>query len=147
MKLNVSDEIVFNATKTKVWKLLTDPAMTKQYMFGTEVLSDWGIGDPVIWKGKTESGEDIVYVKGEVVRYDPENEVAFTMFDPLADIEDIPENYVELSYRLEEVEEGTKLTITQGDYATVEQGESRMADSAKGWGMVLPLMKDMVEKK
>ena len=146
MQLIVRDEIVFKAPKSKVWDMLINPSITKQYMYGTEVLSDWGIGDPVLWKGKTESGEDIIHVKGEVVRYDPENEVAFTMFDPNSDIEDIPENYVELSYTLEEVEEGTKLTITQGDYATVAQGESRMADSAKGWGMVLPLMKEIAEK-
>ncbi len=146
MQLIVRDEIVFNAPKSKVWDMLINPTITKQYMFGTEVLSDWGIGDPVIWKGKTESGEDITHVKGEVVRYDPENEVAFTMLDPNSGIEDIPENYVELSYTLEEVEEGTKLTITQGDYATVKQGESRMSDSAKGWGMVLPLMKEIAEK-
>ena len=43
--------ITINAPKSKVWDALTKPELIKQYLFGTEVTTDWQVGSPIIYKG------------------------------------------------------------------------------------------------
>lgn len=142
----IKKEIQFNANKEEIWNLLTNPKMTKQYMFGCEVLSDWNVGNKIIWKGYTEDGKEVIYVKGEITEIIQGEKVSFTMFDPNIGIKDIPENYVNLTYELTELENRTRLTIVQGDFSGAENAEKRFAESKGGWDMVIPLMKKLVEK-
>ena len=92
------EEIIFQSTAEQVWDLLTNPEMTKQYMFGCEVVSDWKAESPVQWKGKTEDGKEVIYVKGEIVEYLAGHKITMTMFDPNMGIPDVPKNYVCLLY-------------------------------------------------
>jgi len=143
----VKEEVLFNANAKRVWDLVINPEMTKQYMFGCEVISDWEIGSPVYWKGKTENGEEIVYVKGEVLEYEEGKRVSSTTFDPNSGMADIPENYVKLTYEIKEIENGTLLTISQGDFAGAEEGKKRYEESKAGWKeMVIPIMKKLLEE-
>lgn len=143
----IREEVVFKAKIEKVWDLLINPAMTKQYMFGCEVLSEWKIGSPVYWKGKTEDGQEVIYVKGEVLAYKEGEEVSSTTFDPNSGMKDIPENYVNLTYQLKQVKEGTLLTIIQGDFSGVEEGKKRYEESKGGWQeIVIPLMKKLLNE-
>ena len=43
MKVNLTANasISLDATSSKVWEALTNPKRIKQYMFGTDVTSDW----------------------------------------------------------------------------------------------------------
>lgn len=140
----IKKEIEFKASKEKVWDLLTNPEMTKQYMFGCKVLSNWNIGEPIVWEGLMEDGTKINYVKGNIIEHVPGEKVSFTMFDPNMGIQDIPENYVKLTYELSNVEIGTKLAIIQGDFSGTENAENRFEESKKGWEMVIPIMKEMI---
>lgn len=142
--LIIEKEIVFEADQETVWKLLTDPQMTKQYMFGCEVISDWKVGSPVLWNGLTEDGKEITYVKGEVIEVDLGNSVTFSMLDPNMGIPDIPENYVNLKYELKAQEGKTIVVLRQGDFSGAERGVSRYEDSNKGWDMVIELMKKVL---
>lgn len=142
----IKEEIDFNASKKQVWDLLTNPEITKQYMYGCEVLSDWEIGSSIIWKGLTEDETEIIYVKGEIIEIINGEKVTFSMFDPNAGLADNLENYANLTYELLELENGTRLTLTQGDYAKLENGKSRYEESLKGWGMIFPMMKKVIEK-
>lgn len=142
----IKEAIQFQATIEKVWDLLINPEMTKQYMFGCEVISDWKVGSPVFWKGKTENGEEVVYVKGTVLENEERKRLSSTTFDPNAGMADIPANYVKLTYELEELENGTLLTIIQGDFAGAEEGQKRYEASKSGWKeMVIPIMKKLLE--
>jgi len=144
----IKEEVLFKASKDRVWDLLINPAMTKQYMFGCEVMSDWKIESPVQWKGKTEDGQEIIYVKGEVLTYEEGKHVSSTTFDPNSGMADVPANYVTLSYALKEVEDGTLLTITQGDFAGAEDGEKRFMESASGWKeIVIPIMQKLLSQE
>lgn len=141
----IKEEVIFKADVKEVWNLLINPEMTKQYMYGCELISDWSIGSEVLWKGKTEDGQEVVYVKGKVLEYEEGKKVVSTTFDPNSGMADIPANHVELSYELEQMDEGTKLTIIQGDFYGAEDGEKRYNDSKGGWsGMVIPLMKKLL---
>lgn len=142
----VTKKVALKTTKSNAWKLLTNPEMTKQYMFGCEVVSDWKVGSPITWKGYTEDGKEVIYVKGHITEITKEEKVTFTMFDPNMGIEDIPENYVLLTYELKEQNNSMLLILTQGDFANVARGQSRYDETIKGWEFVLPLMKELVEK-
>jgi len=141
----IKETVLFKASIEQVWDLVINPEMTKQYMFGCEVLSDWKIGSPVHWKGKTEDGKEVVYVKGTVLEYEEGVKVTSTTFDPNSGMEDIPTNYVNLTYELEKSEKGTLLTIVQGDFYRAEEGEKRYEESKSGWkDMVIPMMKKLL---
>ena len=51
-ELIVKKSIKINSSASKVWQVLTNPELTKQYMFGCEIISDWKVGSPVIWRGQ-----------------------------------------------------------------------------------------------
>ena len=138
-------EVQFSETPDRVWKMLTESAYTRQYMYGCDVRTDWQVGSPINWVGKTEDGQEITYVKGTVTEIDPGKTVVYTMIDPNSDIPDIPENYVHMRYTLTEAAGGTLLTIWQGDFSGVANGEKRHADSEKGWEFVLPMMHKSLE--
>lgn len=142
----IEKEEQFSTTKEKVWDLLTNPVMTKEYMFGCEIISDWKVGSPILWKGQTEDGKEIIYVKGNIIEFKEGSKVTFTMFDPNMKLDDIPENYLNLTYELEEKNNKTILKLTQGNFASVADGKKRYEESLKGWEMVIPIMKTVIEK-
>jgi len=141
----IKEEVFFEASTEKVWDLLTNPEMTKQYMFGCKLISDWKVGSAVYWNGETENGEAITYVKGEVLEYEEGKKVTSTTFDPNSGMTDTPNNYVKLTYELQAQENGTLLTITQGDFSKAEEGKKRFEESQSGWKkMVIPTMQKLI---
>jgi len=48
--LVVSESIDINAEPSKVWDALTDPAIIKKYLFGTETITDWMVGSEIIFR-------------------------------------------------------------------------------------------------
>lgn len=146
-KLFVKNTIVINAPASKVWDALTNPEQTKKYMFGCETVSDWKKGSPLLWRGSYE-GKEMVFVKGNIVDIQPGKFLAYTTIDPNSAIEDIPENYLTVTYSLSEENRQTNLTVTQGDYATVADGEARYKEASnngEGWNPILVEIKKLVE--
>lgn len=146
--LLVKNDIVINATTSKVWNALTNPQETKKYMFGCETVSDWKEGSPLLWRG-TYEGREMVFVKGTIVRISPYHELAYTTIDPNnPNMPDIPENYLTVTYLLEDVHGQTHLTVSQGDYTAVADGQKRYdeAMAAGGWSTILEAIKKQVEE-
>lgn len=146
--LIVKSSITINATPERVWDALINPEQTKKYMFGCETVSDWKPGSPLLWKGNYE-GKEMVFVKGNIVNIEPEKLLAYTTIDPNSEIPDIPENYLTVTYTLSSQNEQTVLTVTQGDYATVGDGEKRYRESTDGggWDPILVEIKKLLETK
>lgn len=142
----IKEDVLFKSGAKKVWNLLTSPEMTKQYMFGCEVLSDWKIGNQILWNGKTENGEEITYVKGEVIAFEDGKKATLTMFDPNMGLPDIPRNYINLTYEVIPQEKGCRLIITQGDFQDTDNAEKRFEESKQGWKMVIPSMKKILNE-
>ena len=123
----------------KVWDVLVNPEQTKKYMFGCETLSNWQVGDALLWRGELD-GKPIVFVKGSIVEINHGSYLAYTTFDPNnTAMADVPENYLTVSYTLEDRDGKTELTITQGDYTKVADGQKRFEDAmeAGGWEGIL----------
>jgi len=146
-QLIVKNSIAINAPAAKVWDALINPEKTKEYMFGCETVSDWNVGSELLWRGQYE-GKEMVFVKGEIVEIEPEKMLVYTTIDPNSDIEDTPENYVSVTYELVPQDGQTVLNVSQGDFSTVANGESRYKDAynnGEGWNPILVEIKKLVE--
>jgi uncharacterized protein YndB with AHSA1/START domain len=94
-------------------------------------------------------GKDLIAVKGHITEIDPGKFLAYTTIDPNSTIEDIPENYLTVTYELTPQKEQTMLTVTQGDYAKVADGEKRHKEAfndGEGWNPILVEIKKLVEE-
>lgn len=131
--------IIFNAPASRVWDALTKPELIKQYLFGTQVMTDWQVGSPItyegIWEGKAYKD------KGKVLQVEPGKLLVSTFWSSLSGLPDIPESYQTVRYDLSAEGGGTQLTITQDNNATQEEADH----SAQNWRMVLDGMKKLLE--
>ena len=132
-------ETEIDAPPAKVWVALTDPEQIKQYMFGSQVVTDWKQGSPIVWKGEYEGKkyED----KGEIVEIEPERRLKVTHFSPLSGQEDRPENYHSLVYELEESRGRTHVSLSQDNNPDEEAAEHSRAN----WEKMLAGLKQVVE--
>lgn len=137
--LTATKSIVIAATPERVWEALTDPAQVKHYMWGSEVVSDWKQGSPLIYRGIWDGKpfED----KGTILEIDPPRLLRTNYFSPLSGKPDVPENYAEVSYALSAEAGRTTLTVTQGNIPD-EDGKTR---SEGNWGTVLGAIKKLIE--
>lgn len=144
----IENSISIHAPAAKVWDALVNPAQTKKYMFGCETVSDWKPGSSLLWKG-TYEGKEMVFVKGNIVEIKPGKFLSYTVIDPnSATIADIPENYLTVTYGLKEQNGDTLLTVTQGDFSKVAEGERRYAETnngGEGWNPILVQIKALAE--
>ena len=131
--------VTINAPPSTVWNALVNPEMIQQYLFGTEVVADWKVGNPILWKGVWEGKpyED----KGRILEFVPEKRLVTTHWSPLSGTPDVPENYHTVTYELAPEDGGTKLTLTQDNNATEEE----KYHSEQNWKMVLGGIKKLLE--
>ena len=128
-----------NVPVSKVWQALINPEIIKQYLFNTDVITDWKVGSPIIYRGKWQgkSFED----KGKVLKVEPERVLVSTHWSPLSGVPDSPENYHTVTYMLSETADGTEVTITQDNNPTEQEKEH----SEQNWRIVLESMKRLLE--
>ena len=143
MKNNITGrvELEINAPVEKVWDALTKPDIIKQYFFGTNTITDWKVGSPIIFKGEWEgkSYED----KGTILEIAKNKMIKYDYWSSMSGIEDKPENYVIVTYHLKPMDTKTKLVITQENIPD----EKMKAHSEENWKKVMGDMKKLVEKK
>lgn len=131
--------ITINTPPLSVWNALTQPHLIKQYLFGTEVTTDWQVGSPITYKGVWEGKpyED----KGQILQIEPGKRLVSTFWSALSGRPDTPESYNTVSYELSAEGSGTRLTIFQDNNASQEEA----SHSEKNWTMVLEGLKRLLE--
>lgn len=148
--LIVKNQIALNAPMAAVWDALTNPEQTKHYMYGCEAISDWKPESPLIWRYRDEAGNEQIAVEGHIVAIEPERYLAYTAVDPNITIDDSSEQPITITYTLATENERTVLTVTQGDYAKVADGERRYQEAdnnGEGWNPILQQIKALVETR
>lgn len=143
MKSNITVKVseTINASTHKVWEALTNPELIKKYFFGTNTITDWQVGSPIVFEGEYEGkkyndkGTILVYREKELLRY--------SYWSSMSGIEDKPENYVTVSFRLKGDYNSTTLTVTQENIPD----EKTKEHSIENWKKVLAGLKEMVEKR
>ena len=131
--------ITINVTVAKAWRALTTPAIIKQYFFGVDVVTDWKVDSPIIYKGQWQGKpfED----KGKILKFEPEKVLVSTHWSPLSGVPDIPENYHIVTYELSEHGGTTQIVLTQDNNASEEE----KMDSERNWKMMLDGLKKLLE--
>ena len=128
-----------HAPAKKVWHTLTDPTTIKQYMFGSDVVTDWKVGSPIVYRGMWEGKpfED----KGKIVAVEPEKRLVFTHWSPLSGTPDTPDNYHTVTYVLTPNADSTEIILSQDKNASPKERDH----STKNWQTVLDGMKKILE--
>ncbi len=146
-KLTVENSIKIATPAARVWDVLVNSEHTKKYMFGCSADSDWQVGSPLRWR-MTHEGREMIPVKGTILEIVPHQCLKYTVIDPSAPYPDIPENYLNVTYTLEEVAGGTKLTVVQDGFEGAAESEKRYKDvsnDGEGWNPILVQMKEIAE--
>lgn len=110
-----------DAPPGRVWEVITDPAATKEFMFGAELATDWSVGGPITWRGSWEGKE--YEDRGVILEVEPGQRLVYTHFSPLGGQEDKPENYHTLTWTLRDQGGRTLLTLAQDNNPTAEAAE------------------------
>ncbi|MFD0794446.1 SRPBCC family protein [Mucilaginibacter litoreus] len=139
-KLKFTTMINFKAPASDVWKGLTDPAIVKQYFFGTNLNSNWQVGSPITFSGEWDgkSYED----KGIIKEIEPGKYVKYSYWSSMSGTQDKPENYANVSYQLNEDNGVTTLTVTQDNI----KDEASKQHSESNWQAVFSGLKKILEK-
>ena len=133
-------QITISAPIANVWDALVNPEMIKQYMFGTNAVSDWKEGSPIVWKGEWEG--KLYEDKGVILQLKPERVLQYSHFSPLSGQSDVPEHYHTVTIELSPKGTGTILMLSQDNNSTEEDREH----SEKNWGMMLTGLKKFLEQ-
>lgn len=138
--MNRDDHIAKAATTidapvSRVWDALVNPAAIKQYMFDTNVTSDFKVGSPITWKGEWQgrSYED----KGVIKKFEPGKTLQYTHFSPLSGLPEVPENFHTVTIELSGDGPQTKVSLSQDNNPTQEAREH----SENNWNMMLDGLK------
>jgi len=131
--------IEINAPTSRVWEALTKPDLIKQYMFGTQVATDWQVGSPITYSGMWEG--KAYHDKGKVLEVEPQKRLVSTFWSSMAGLPDLPENYQTVSYELAPISTGTRLTLVQDNNNTAEEA----GHSEQNWKMVLDGLQKLIE--
>jgi uncharacterized protein YndB with AHSA1/START domain len=139
--LIASSNINIKSTPEKVWGVLTNPENIKEYLFGTEVLTDWNIGSPIVFQGEyngqqyKDKGNIIENKKNELIKYD--------YWSGFSGLEDKPENYSLVTYKIEKLDDNSlKFTWHQQGFSS-EEGKCH---TEQGLQSMLEKIKELAEK-
>ena len=141
--MKTTDSIVkINAPAKKVWLALTLPDLVKQWQYGSDLLTTWEVGTPIIFRN--EWNGQVFEQKGSVLEFVPGTRVKYSLFFPRPDLQDIPENYFFMTYELTESGGVTSLLVRQEDPRASQADESAGGDEGPN---VLSTLKELVEVK
>ncbi|MBC7889307.1 MAG: SRPBCC domain-containing protein [Ferruginibacter sp.] len=132
--------ISIHATASAVWNALTNPELIKQYLSGTEAISEWKEGSPIIFKGEWEG--KLYEDKGTILIVELNKLLKYNYWSSLSGREDKPEHYEVITYELFEEGGDTTMTVTQENIPD----EKMKAHSVQNWRKILNGMKEIIEK-
>lgn len=139
-KYVATSTITIEAPAHRVWSVLTDPNAIKEFMFGTDVLTDWTVGGPILWRGVWDGKayED----RGRILEFEPGRRLVATHFSPLSGQEDAPGNYHTLTWTLKDQSGVTVLALSQDNNASAEEAQH----SKSMWDSLVAGVKAIAER-
>jgi uncharacterized protein YndB with AHSA1/START domain len=139
--LGTSTTVTVEAPIEEVWAAITTPDRIREWFFGVDTRSEWKPGSELVhtgeWEGRPYAD------KGTILRIEPPHLLEHTHWSDLSGLADEPANYEEVTWRLEEHDGGTRLTVTERNLAS----EEARALSEQSWRMVLDRLKQLLEAR
>jgi uncharacterized protein YndB with AHSA1/START domain len=132
-----SASAVISATPAEVWHALTTPEMVREYMFGSEVQTDWKKGSEIRFTGEYDGHrfED----HGTIETIAPRKCLSFTHWSSMSGEPDTPENQHLVTYQLERSGRRTKITVSEENVPT-----EKLEECSNNWAKVLDGLKKLV---
>lgn len=134
--LIASHSVEINTNPEKLWDVLTNPHKIKIYLFGTETITDWKIGSPILFQG--EYNGQAYKDKGNILENIENKILTYSYWSNFSGSEDIPENYSLVTYKIESLGKNkTKFKWIQKGFASkdgqchTEEGLKPMLDTIK----------------
>jgi len=114
----IAKTLAINASPSKVWSALTDPALMKQWITDAEIdiISTWKTGSPIIYRGDLHgiSFEN----KATILQFEAETIFEYTFWSSLSEQPDRAENYSVITFNLTPSGTHTTLAFTQTGFGT-----------------------------
>jgi uncharacterized protein YndB with AHSA1/START domain len=138
MVKNIS-RVFLRAPTGTIWAALTEPALVKQWQYGSDLVTTWEVGTEIrfraVWQDQVfeQWGTVLELIPGRVLRY--------SLFAPREGVEDRPENRFVMVYELFPRDGGAELVITQEDGRPGATAEPEQGDE----NPVLTALKRVVE--
>jgi uncharacterized protein YndB with AHSA1/START domain len=126
----------------KVWRALTLPDLVKQWQYGSDLLTTWVPGSPIIFRN--EWNGQVFEQKGTVIEFVPGSRLKYSLFFPRSDLQDIPEHHFFMTYELTESDGLTTVLIRQEDPRPSPPDAPSGGDEGPD---VLSSLKELVEVK
>ena len=140
MATNIS-RISIDGPVDKVWEALTKPELIKKWQYGSELVTDWKVGSSIRFKSEWEG--QIFEQWGTILEFEKNEKLKYNLFAPRPDLEDKPENYFEMEYKLIKKGETTLLEIIQEDNRPGAKQEKIQGEE----NPVLKNLKEIIEKE
>ena len=138
--MTILKSIDIDSSSGKVWDVLTNPEMIREYFTGAETITNWKIGSEVVFIHIYEGKE--FKNKGIIVDFDPGHLLSYTYWTAFSNTEDKPENYTTILYTLTEISNQTRLTLKQTNFKNAEWFHGLET----GWDTVLAKIKEIAER-
>jgi uncharacterized protein YndB with AHSA1/START domain len=138
-ELTLKKTISMKAPTAKVWETLTNPGLIKQWLYGTNTISDWKVGSPILFTGNWQGSE--YKDKGTILDLEAERILRYNYWSAFSGLPDNPENYSIIAFDLTPQDNDTLLTLTQTNFAN----ETMYNHSEINWDATLDTMKKLIE--
>jgi uncharacterized protein YndB with AHSA1/START domain len=138
-ELTIKKTISIKAPASKVWDTLTNPELIRQWLYGTNTISDWKVGSPILFTGNWQGTE--YKDKGTILKYETEKIFEYDYWSSFSGLPDSPENYSVILFELIPKDNYTMLIFTQTNFAN----ETIYEHSDKNWDTTLNTMKKLIE--
>ena len=139
--LEVTGTIDVHATAAKVWQALTDPELIKEYLFGTNTITDWKVGSAIAFEG--EYSGQTYRDHGVILEYVPMERISYSYWSGFTGLEDKPENYSKVTYTVKAKDDNlTEFSWIQKGYAT----EDGYKHSKEGMQAFMEQIKGIMER-
>ena len=133
----IEKSIDINAPVSKVWRVFTDPVLTRQ--LGGEYVSEWKIGSSFSWKGL----DGQLLTRGEIVTIEPEKILQHKL---LSTDTTSPEYVISvITYKFKEENGRTTIQAREDFSHTVD--DEKYDEAIEGWDAALQSVKEIAERQ
>ena len=130
-KTSIERRIEINAPVSRVWRVFTDPALTRK--MGGEYVSEWKVGSPFGWKGADGKME----THGAILQIVPEQLLQHQLLDSVGTIDSV------ITYEFAGKNQATTLHAREEFARPITDQE--YADAVEGWDAALRAVKETAE--
>ena len=130
----IKKSIVIHAWPQSVWRVFTEPAVTKK--MGGHYVSTWKVGEPLEWKA--DDGK--LYTYGIILDLEPNRFLKHSLYD----MKTKSKVTSVITYTLEQKENQTILHAEEE--LAYDMREEQFEEALDGWDMALESVKEIAEK-